>query len=210
MIEYMTPGPAVTCTVPAPVLEYVPDDICAAPAPVIKHVTFAPDDTYIAPASPRVNREIRGLVNPQFSVFAVEASAPQVVGSFLAVDVSAPPVYKQVLNEQIAADTGSFERTRRCAVENIVHVPIPQIQEQFVESVQKIPQERLLERIEEPNKNTLIPHDLQQQVQKEREEQEEARGLLEEMQRNLDEAQARASETGRKLGRVLGEYKKLL
>ena len=35
----------------------------------------------------------------------------------------------------------------------------------------------------------------------------EARGLIEEMQRNLDEAQARASETERKLGRVLGEYK---
>ena len=46
--------------------------------------------------------------------------------------------------------------------------------------------------------------DLLQQLQKE--EEEEARGLLEEMQRNLDEAQARASETERTLGRVLGEY----
>ena len=42
-----------------------------------------------------------------------------------------------------------------------------------------------------------------QQHQKEREEKEEARGLMEEMQRNLDEARARASE---KEGRVLGEF----
>ena len=34
----------------------------------------------------------------------------------------------------------------------------------------------------------------------------QARGLIEEMQRNLDEAQVRASETERKLGRVLREY----
>ena len=47
---------------------------------------------------------------------------------------------------------------------------------------------------------------LPQQLQKEREEEEEARGLIEEMQRNLDEAQARASETEPKLGCVLGEY----
>ena len=49
--------------------------------------------------------------------------------------------------------------------------------------------------------------DLLQQLQKEREEGEEARGPIEEMQRNLNEAQARASETERKLDRVLGEYK---
>ena len=46
MIECMTPGPAVTYTF-------------AGPAPVIKHATFAPDDTDIAPASPRVNRDFR-------------------------------------------------------------------------------------------------------------------------------------------------------
>ena len=87
MIEYMTRGPAVTYTAPEPVLEY---DTPAAPAPVIKSVSFARDDTYIAPVSPRANRDIRGLVNPQCSIFAVEASAPQVVGSFPTVDESAP------------------------------------------------------------------------------------------------------------------------
>ena len=39
-----------------------------------------------------------------------------------------------------------------------------------------------------------------------REEEDEARGLTEEMQRNLDEAQSRSYEVERKLDRVLWEY----
>ena len=58
------------------------------------------------------------------------------------------------------------------------------------------------EKQEHKERNML--KDLLQQLQKEREE-DEARGLIEEMQRILDEAQARASDTERKLGRVLGE-----
>ena len=81
-IENVIPGPDVTKTAPALVIEYVLDDTFAARAPVIKHLTFAPDDTNIAPASPRVDRDVRGLENPQFSAFAVEASASQVGGSF--------------------------------------------------------------------------------------------------------------------------------
>ena len=43
-------------------------------------------------------------------------------------------------------------------LKNIIHVPIPQIQEQFVERVEKIPQERLLfERIEEQIGDILVP-----------------------------------------------------
>ena len=52
------------------------------------------------------------------------------------------------------------------------------------------------------HKERSMLKDLLLQLQKER----EARGLIEEVQRNLDEAQARASENERKLGRVLGEY----
>ena len=55
-------------------------------------------------------------------------------------------------------------------------------------------------------KERSILKDLLQQLQKEREEEEEARGFIEEMQCILDEAQASPSETERKLGRVLGEY----
>ena len=133
--EYVAPALDVTYAAPAPVIEYVPDDTCAAPAPVIKHVTFAPDDTNIAPASPRVNRDIRGLENPQFSIFAVQASASEVVDSCPPVGESALPVYKQVHREQIAA-------------------------EQFVESAKEVTQERLPERIEVPNQNSLIPHSI--------------------------------------------------
>ena len=43
-----------------------------------------------------------------------------------------------------------------------------------------------------------------------REEEDEARVLTEEMQRNLDEAQSRSYEVERKLDRVLSEYMKLL
>ena len=59
------------------------------------------------------------------------------------MDESAPPAYKQVHQEQNPADPGSFERTQQCTVENIVHVPILQIQEQIEEGVKEIHQERL-------------------------------------------------------------------
>ena len=50
------------------------------------------------------------------------------------------------------------------------------------------------------HKERSMLKDLLHQVQKRREEEVEARGLIEEMQRNLDEAQARRYETERKLG----------
>ena len=48
--------------------------------------------------------------------------------------------------------------------------------------------------------------DLLEQLQKRREEEDEARGLIEEMQRNLDEAQNRSYEVERKLDRVLWKF----
>ena len=48
--------------------------------------------------------------------------------------------------------------------------------------------------------------ELLEQLQKRREEEDEARGLIEEMQRNLDEAQNRSYEAERKLDRVLWEH----
>ena len=60
------------------------------------------------------------------------------------------------------------------------------------------------ERQEQRDRSML--KDLLQQLQKEREEEEEARGLTEEMQPNLDEAEARASETGRKLAACSGKW----
>ena len=92
----------------------------------------------------------------------MEASAAQVVSSLPAADESAPPVHKQVHQEQIAADPGCFELTQQRTVENIVHVPIPQIQEQFVEGVKEIHQERLLELIEELIENAPVPHSVEE------------------------------------------------
>ena len=56
------------------------------------------------------------------------------------------------------------------------------------------------------HKERSMLKDLPRQLQKRREEEDEARELFEEMQRNLDEAQARSYETERKLDRVLGDY----
>ena len=51
-----------------------------------------------------------------------------------------------------------------------------------------------------------MTRDLLEQLQKRWEEEDEARGLIEEMQRNLDEAQNRSYEVERKLDRVLWKY----
>ena len=48
--------------------------------------------------------------------------------------------------------------------------------------------------------------DLLGELRKRREEEDEARNLIEEMQRNLDEAQNRSCEVGRKMNRILSEY----
>ena len=64
---------------------------------------------------------------------------PIVKGSFPSVDESASPVYNQVHQEQIAAEQESFERVQQHTVEQIIHVPIPHVQEQIAESIQVIP-----------------------------------------------------------------------
>ena len=56
------------------------------------------------------------------------------------------------------------------------------------------------------HKERIMLEDISKHFPKEIEEEDEARALIEETQRNFDEVQGRASETERKLGRVLGEY----
>ena len=82
VIEHVVPAPVVTHAAPAPVIEYV------APAPVIEYIAPAPAVTCAAPSQQLppaytmttvtndVKFDITGLVNPQFSTTAVEASAP--------------------------------------------------------------------------------------------------------------------------------------
>ena len=51
-------------------------------AALIKQVSFAPDDTYTATACPQVNRDFRGVVNPQFSTTSVEVSHQRLLAHF--------------------------------------------------------------------------------------------------------------------------------
>ena len=61
-------------------------------------------------------------------------------------------------------------------------------------------------RNDQRHNETSMIMDLLQQLQKRRKEEDEGRGLTEEFQRNLDEAQTRSYEVERKLDRVLWEY----
>ena len=118
-------------------------DFVTPPAHVIQYVAPAPLSSICGLTNSQFSC---GLVIPQFSTFAAEASASQVVGLFPAVNESVSPVFEQVYQEQIGADPGSFERTQQRTVENIVHVPIPQIQVQFMEGVKQIYDECVSER----------------------------------------------------------------
>ena len=60
------------------------------------------------------------------------------------------------------------------------------------------------ERQEDKERSML--KDVLKQLRKEREEEDEARALIEEMRQNLEEAHPRASETERKLCLKFGEY----
>ena len=82
VIEYVVPAPAVNYVAPAPVIEYL------SSAPVTEHIAPAPAVTLSAPrqqlppvyttttVTTDVNLHFTGLVKPQFSMTAVEASAP--------------------------------------------------------------------------------------------------------------------------------------
>ena len=62
----------------------------------------------------------------------MEASVSHVVGSLPRLDEFTSPVHQ----EQIVAEQ---ERAQQHTAEQIVHVPIPQILEQFVEGAKEIP-----------------------------------------------------------------------
>ena len=63
-------------------------------------------------------------------------------------------MYNQVRQEHLAAEQ---ERVQQRTVEQIVHVSVPQFQEQIVEGVKVIAQERLFEQTAEQIENTPIP-----------------------------------------------------
>ena len=84
------------------------------------------------------NFDITDLVNPRFSSFAVEASAPQVVLLLLPFEEFTAPVYNQVHQEQIVATVQAL-----VIVQEIPEVSVVErIQEQNVETIEVIPQRR--------------------------------------------------------------------
>ena len=93
-------------------------------------------------------------MNPQFSTTAVEAFASQVIGSLSLLDEFAVPVCNQIRQEQIVAEQ---VRVQQRTAEQIVHVPVPQFQEQIVERVQVIPRELFPERNEEQIVDIAVP-----------------------------------------------------
>ena len=167
--EYVAPTPSDTYAALSPVTEYVtptPTDFHAAPARMIEHVAPSPVNEHTAPppavtcfapcqqsppetmatVTSDASFDTTAFVNPQFSTAAVESSASQVIGSLPLLDEFAVPVYNRIRQEQLVAEQ---ERVQQHTAAHIVHVPVPQIQEQTVESVQVIPRELFPERIEE-------------------------------------------------------------
>ena len=117
--EYATLAPTISYATPAPVIEHMP-------APVIEYIT-----------PPPAVFSLTGLVNPQISTSAVKIS--QVVDPFPLSDDFAAPMYNQVHQGQTVATVQSHVIIREPP-----QVPVGEwIQEQFVETIEVLPQERV-------------------------------------------------------------------
>ena len=95
--EYVAPVPYVTCTAPAPVIEYVPAGTCTEPVPVLELVSFAHDDTYAAPAP--VTEHVALTLAVTFTAPSSAAPAPAVTCSTPAPEtdfVTHPPLMEFV------------------------------------------------------------------------------------------------------------------
>ena len=111
VIEHVVPALVATHAAPAPVFEYL------APAPVIEYNAPALAMTRAVPSQqlPRaytmttVTTDVNfDMVNPQFPITAVEASAPQVVGSLPLLEEFASHMYNRVHQEQIVATVACY------------------------------------------------------------------------------------------------------
>ena len=103
VFNLVVPALVVTHDARAPVFEYL------APAPVIEYIAPATAMTYAVPSqqlppavtmttvTADVNFDITGLVNQQFSITAVEAPAPQVVGSLPSLEEFDAPMYNKFM-----------------------------------------------------------------------------------------------------------------
>ena len=137
--EYVAPAPDVTYTEPDPVIEHAtlaPVDVYTTPAPVIEFMP-APVIEYFAPppavsypsffpSFDQINEAFTGLVNLHFSITADETSQmPVVVQEIPEVQVV------ERIQEQIVepVEMPLQEHVHLHTAIQIVHVPVPQIQE---------------------------------------------------------------------------------
>ena len=178
--EYVAPAPAITYTVFSPVMDHVapaPAVTFATPSPVIEYVASTPVNEFIA-SPPAVTFSTPSQQFPVYAVAAVttgasldttsfvhspcpitdvEASASNVVGSLLPLGEFTAPVHQaQFVAEQ--------ERVQQHTAEQIMHVPVHQIQEQSMEGVQVVPKERFLGRIVEQIVDTPVPQGVKEVV----------------------------------------------
>ena len=114
--------------------------------------------------------DITGLVNPQISNTAIEASAPEVVGSLLPFEEFTAPVYNQAHQEQIVAGEMALNIVENPVVqeqaivqENSELQVVERIQEKIVRTTNEVPQERVQQRTVEQIVRVLVPQ-VQEQV----------------------------------------------
>ena len=147
--QTVTPPPAATnaATAPSLVIEYVVPAPAATYAALQVVVPEIPEISVVEKIQeqivetievlPQEQSAVTGSVNPQFSTSDVEA--PQVVDSFPLSDDFAAPMYNQVHQEQIVATVQLDVIFQEIPV---VHV-VERIQEQIVEPIEVLPQERV-------------------------------------------------------------------
>ena len=99
------------------------------PAPVIEYIALPPTVFYpsFSQQLPPANEAVTGLVNPQISISAVEASQAQVV-----VQEILEVLFVEWIQEHFVETIEVIpqERVKQRTAKQIVHWPIPQIQEQ--------------------------------------------------------------------------------
>ena len=142
-------------TTPVPLIEHVTSSVneFIAPAPPVTFST--PSQQFpvyaVAAVTTGASLDTTSFVHSPCLVTDVEASASHVVGSLPPLGEFTAPVHQE-------RTVAKQKRVQQHTAEEIIHVPIPQIQEQIVEGVKEIPPERSPEQTVKQIKNaTPIP-----------------------------------------------------
>ena len=179
VIKYVAPAPDVTNAAPAPadtratpaaVTNVAPAPVieCIAPARVVPCLQLPPANT-MGTVTARVNLDISGLGNPQFSTISVEASAPKLCwlnspfGSMCCARQSGISGTNCCRGDdtqhcEIPTCPGTGESAGNSRGESeIGDIPVPPIVEETVGVVQIVPHERPLQRTDVPAMEHIAP-----------------------------------------------------